>query len=594
MGTPLIIQDKTFLPDAATIAAKDPTWPFAIDATKSNLWYPHVYMPNQNPNDTAGINAMGRWDYGPWFWPPWPVTNPPITNPNGTVSPNLPNVSSVMEAFMDTPLVNGTAYPYIEVDPKTYRFRILNAADDRFMNLTLQQATSGIVSGFTITNPGSGYTYAPSVTITGNGIGATASATVDTTIGSPTYGQVLSINIITVGSGYTVVPTVNIAPPKTGSQTTATAAIYTNPTEVGMVPAVSGSWPAGWPQMDSRAGGLPDPTKLGPDMIQIGTEGGFLPTPVVWPNTPIGYDMDPRSITIGSVKEHNLFLGPAERADVLVDFSAFAGKTLILYNDSPAPVPATDSRLDYYTDNPDLSAIGGNTPSQPGYGPNTRTIMQIRVRNTTPATSYNMAALNAAFASTATTQGVFAQSEDPIIVPQAGYNTALNGNFPADTSAYARIQSTSLTFTPNGASSPLTINLQPKAIHELFEQYYGRMNALLGVEIPFTNAQIQTTIPYGYIDLITEEITDSVTPLSPVLGDGTQIWKITHNGVDTHPIHFHLFNVQLIDRVDWAGVVKPPEPNELGWKDTVPDESARGLHCSFTSSRSQAAFRHTG
>ncbi len=52
-------------------------------------------------------------------------------------------------------------------------------------------------------------------------------------------------------------------------------------------------------------------------------------------------------------------------------------------------------------------------------------------------------------------------------------------------------------------------------------------------------------------------------------GDGTQIWRITHNGVDTHPIHFHLFDVQVINRVDFAGLVKPPDPNELGWKETV-------------------------
>ena len=49
----------------------------------------------------------------------------------------------------------------------------------------------------------------------------------------------------------------------------------------------------------------------------------------------------------------------------------------------------------------------------------------------------------------------------------------------------------------------------------------------------------------------------------------TQIWKITHNGVDTHSIHFHLFNVQLINRVGWDGAIRPPDPNELGWKETV-------------------------
>ena len=49
----------------------------------------------------------------------------------------------------------------------------------------------------------------------------------------------------------------------------------------------------------------------------------------------------------------------------------------------------------------------------------------------------------------------------------------------------------------------------------------------------------------------------------------TQFWKITHNGVDTHFIHFHLFDVQVINRVGWDGVIKPPDVNEMGWKDTV-------------------------
>ena len=40
-----------------------------------------------------------------------------------------------MEQFNDTPLVNGTAYPTVTLDPKSYRLRILNAANDRFWNL---------------------------------------------------------------------------------------------------------------------------------------------------------------------------------------------------------------------------------------------------------------------------------------------------------------------------------------------------------------------------------------------------------------------------------------------------------------------------
>lgn len=44
------------------------------------------------------------------------------------------------ETFGDTILVNGTVWPYLEVEPRKYRFRILNASNARFYHLRL---TSG-------------------------------------------------------------------------------------------------------------------------------------------------------------------------------------------------------------------------------------------------------------------------------------------------------------------------------------------------------------------------------------------------------------------------------------------------------------------
>ena len=62
---PLIIQDKTFV-DATTIATTDPTWnwgtarrPTASPPTRATCGIPHVYMPAQNPDDLAGMNADG-------------------------------------------------------------------------------------------------------------------------------------------------------------------------------------------------------------------------------------------------------------------------------------------------------------------------------------------------------------------------------------------------------------------------------------------------------------------------------------------------------------------------------------------------------
>ena len=67
--------------------------------------------------------------------------------------------------------------------------------------------SGGTVSGFVITNGGSGYTSVPTVTISGGGgSGATASATV-------TNGVVTAINITAAGTGYTSAPTVTIAAP---------------------------------------------------------------------------------------------------------------------------------------------------------------------------------------------------------------------------------------------------------------------------------------------------------------------------------------------------------------------------------------------
>jgi hypothetical protein len=116
--------------------------------------------------------------------------------------------------------------------------------------------------------------------------------------------------------------------------------------------------------------------------------------------------------------------------------------------------------------------------------------------------------------------------------------------------------------------------LGPKAIQdetsEVWDYEYGRMSGKLGVEMPRTNATNANFVLYSFSDPIVEYLDDAMTPLSPISEvDGSQIWKITHNGVDTHPIHFHLFDVQLINRVGWDNAVRPPDDNELGWKDTV-------------------------
>ena len=537
-GDPLIIQDKTFVPSPATMAKLDPTWNYSKWGGEGNLWTPHVYMPAQNPGDPSGMSAFGRWMYGPWFWPPAKNAKyPPIANPyyDPTCDPDVaafceppeipstPNVSVGMEAFNDTPIVNGTAYPTTTVDPKAYRYRVLNAANDRFWNLSWYVADS------------------------------------------------------------------------TG-------------TEVALKPAEVAA-----AQTDPVVFPTPDTTKSpkGPDWIQIGTEGGFLPAPVVVPAHETTWITDPTRFDVGNVDQHSLLLAPAERADVVVDFSQYRGKTLILYNDAPAAFPARVPGYDYYTGGPDLTPAGA--PSiLPGYGPNTRTIMQVKVSTADPAIAFDrtnttddrLGALVKAFAHqtdpvTGEALGVFESGSDPIIVGQDAYDSAYGSNFVASGNCnspktptarcdgYARISQQggdvfkfdTLGPKKDGTGAQLGIPLQPKGIHDemnsaSFDEW-GRMTANMGLEAPGATPLLQNIILYPYVNPSTETLDSTalpssldVTPISSA-ADGTQIWKITHNGVDTHPLHFHLYDVQVLNRVTWDNIIIPPDPTELGWKDTV-------------------------
>ncbi len=131
----------------------------------------------------------------------------------------------------------------------------------------------------------------------------------------------------------------------------------------------------------------------------------------------------------------------------------------------------------------------------------------------------------------------------------------------------------------DGTGAQLAIPLEPKGIHDemnsaTFDEF-GRMTANMGLEAPGITPLTQNIILYPYVNPATELLDSTglpssldVTPIASA-ADGTQIWKITHNGVDTHPLHFHLYNVQVLNRVTWDNIIIPPDPSELGWKDTV-------------------------
>jgi spore coat protein A len=98
---------------------------------------------------------------------------------------------------------------------------------------------------------------------------------------------------------------------------------------------------------------------------------------------------------------------------------------------------------------------------------------------------------------------------------------------------------------------------------------YGRLIQRLGTaDSMSTNNQGLPTWGLDYMAPTTE---------NPSAG-AIEVWQIMNLTGDTHPMHFHLVNVQLIQRQpftgtpnDWSysGPPTPPDPNEVGWKETV-------------------------
>ncbi|SFJ74522.1 MULTISPECIES: multicopper oxidase family protein [unclassified Bacillus (in: firmicutes)] len=275
---------------------------------------------------------------GELFYPSQPGNMPPpAPQPPPPIDPALPNPSVVPEFFGNTILVNGKVWPYLEVEPRKYRFRILNGSNSRFYRMQLSS---------------------------------------------------------------------------------------------------------------------------GQNFVQIGTDGGLLEKPVL-------------------VSE--LILAPAERADVIVDFSNHNGENIILTNDAPTPFP------------------DGESPSG-----DLKQIMQFRVKQT-------------------------CYKPDKSKIPEK--LSCLEQLNPQD--AVMTRKNTLLEATDKfGRPMPLLNNLE-------WNQ-------------PITESPYNGTI---------------------------EIWELYNTTPDTHPIHLHLVNFQILNRAVFTGDPTgfnlkvgppiPPDPNERGWKDTV-------------------------
>jgi spore coat protein A len=225
----------------------------------------------------------------------------------------------------------------------------------------------------------------------------------------------------------------------------------------------------------------------GQKFYQIGADGGFLPN---------------------TAELGQLLMGPAERADVIVDFTNVpVGTEIILQNVGP--------------DEP----FGGGTPGvdfDPSDPNTTGQVMQFRV--------------------------VAATAPDPSTPPLDLVLPAITPLGPAD-------QMRDVSLNEEESHSVRVAEEDGNIVLNCEEgEAFGPTAAVLGT---LTSTGEPNPLDWG--DPITE---------TPLVGT-TEVWEIHNFTVDAHPIHVHLVQFQVINREDEQGQIRGPEPWETGFKDTL-------------------------
>ncbi len=258
----------------------------------------------------------------------------------------------------------------------------------------------------------------------------------------------------------------------------------------------------------------------GPVFWQIGTDGGLIDSPAM---------LDPNNPVTPSF----LLMGPGERADIIIDFSGFAGQTLTLRNKARTPFPK-----------------GGTVDPQ-----TTGQIMQFRVTK-------------------------------PLIGNDDTYN-------PAAPAIPLRDPLVKLANFTTGTLAP---GVTPSKIRQL------TLNEVMG--------------PGGPLEVLLNNTKWGANNTENPNEGETELWQIINLTADSHPIHLHLVQFQLVSRLNFnvskytkaytnafvpprtindaqgppnlygtinadgavggnpaigpylQGTVRPAEPNEAGWKDT--------------------------
>ena len=222
-------------------------------------------------------------------------------------------------------------------------------------------------------------------------------------------------------------------------------------------------------------------TKLmGPGFWAIGNDAGFLDSPTF---------INPNAVT-----QNHLIMQPGERYEVIIDFSRFAGQTLVLRNVAKAPYPS------------------GKAPQ----GTSTGQLMQFRV------------------SSTPVTDGSYDPASGVALRPSPMVRLARNGAVAPG--------------VPVSKTRELTLNEAALLPQTAIDPVTGISTAYPGgpVEILVNNSLWAGSTRPDFQPVTIGNVTEYVSEFPD---EGTvELWEIVNTTMDAHPIHTHLASFQILNR----------------------------------------------
>jgi len=282
--------------------------------------------------------------------------------------------------------------------------------------------------------------------------------------------------------------------------------------------------------------------------IQIGAEQGFLPhaveilTGFATPLPGDGTKPNPAQRVPAADPQQALLMGLAERADVIVDFSHLPDGTRVrMINTAP-------------------DAPFGGFPDDPADPDTTGQVMEFVV---------NSALLQPSDKMTTSPYRLVPHAEPAL---PAGQDVTRQVSLNEEESAVLCVEE-----DPAGNLIVVPYSLPPDCLGG--GEPFGPKEALLGrvdltdpdepagIALKWTDTSgASTPVPVTMADGVTVKMVN-VTE-NPTLGD-TETWEIYNFTADAHPIHLHLVRFAVVDRQVIGGAVRPAEPWESGYKDSV-------------------------